>query len=402
MKKLVSLENLIYLIVFSLPLYLIREQVLFLRTNVLENLIMGAFIWWLIVFFKYAKIENFYFEYRRYLVCGALIVTGFFWAAFSNGQALQSLSIIKSWLIFPLILLFVAADVLPQERLKNIFLVYAASTFLVAVISIGYLLLGHLTYDGRLMAFFNSPNYLAMYLAPGVLMSLWARTFLKWKMKMALVFLAVLLVALFFTYSYAAFGAVFLSSLVVLWMAKMRIPSGSSRHLFLKEILAAGLIFILFFAAQAGNDKFSNIWELRSRSSLASRAMIWQASSRMVKDNLITGIGAANFQKTYLAYQKFFPPYLEWAVPHPQNIYLAIWLFGGLLGAVGFLGLLFFFFRDLLKNKSQNSLEILALGIMLYILLHGLFDTTYFKNDLAIVFWLNFLVLKKATGELES
>jgi len=25
---------------------------------------------------------------------------------------------------------------------------------------------------------------------------------------------------------------------------------------------------------------------------------------------------------------------------------------------------------------------------MIYILLHGLIDTTYFKNDLAVVFWL--------------
>jgi len=36
------------------------------------------------------------------------------------------------------------------------------------------------------------------------------------------------------------------------------------------------------------------------------------------------------------------------------------------------------------------------LGVMLYVLVHGIFDTTYFKNDLAVVFWLNFLALKKS------
>ena len=25
-------------------------------------------------------------------------------------------------------------------------------------------------------------------------------------------------------------------------------------------------------------------------------------------------------------YQKHFPPYLEWAVPQPHNLYLAFWL----------------------------------------------------------------------------
>lgn len=400
MKRYLSLENLIYGIIFLLPLYMIRVQALFLRTNVLEILMIGAVLWWLAVFFRWAKVKSFYWEYRRYCICGMLMLTGFFWSALSNGQALQSLSIIKSWFLFPLALMFVAADVIPRERFKNVFLAYGASTFLVAVTSIGYLFLGQVTYDGRLTAFFNSPNYLAMYLAPGIIIGLWARTFLK--REMTLVFLGVLLVALFFTYSYAAFGAVFLSSFVILWLVKGKTSAKLSRFLFLKEIIAVGLIFALFFVAQVGKKKFSDVWELSPRSSLASRVMIWEASVRMAKDNPVTGIGAANFQKTYLAYQKFFPPYLEWAVPHPQNIYLAFWLFGGLLGAVGFLGLLFFFFKELFENKSQNSLEILALGLMLYILLHGLFDTTYFKNDLAIVFWLNFLVLKKTTENLEG
>lgn len=34
-----------------------------------------------------------------------------------------------------------------------------------------------------------------------------------------------------------------------------------------------------------------------------------------------------------------------------------------------------------------------SLGIMFYFLLHGLVDTTYFKNDLAVIFWLNFMML---------
>ena len=124
--------------------------------------------------------------------------------------------------------------------------------------------------------------------------------------------------------------------------------------------------------------------------------MIWQASKKMIENNFVFGIGPGNFQKTYLEYQKFYPPYLEWAVPHPNNLYLAWWLYGGILGVVGFLGLVFFFLRDVLEKSKKEPRQVLfvALGIMLVILSHGIFDTTYFKNDLAIIFWLNFLVLK--------
>lgn len=385
------MENLIYLIVFSLPLYLIRKQVLFLHTNGLEILISIALVWWLVVFFRYAKIKSFCLEYEKYLICGALMLAGFFWSAGANGQMLQSLSIIKSWFLFPLALMLVAADVIPRERLKNIFLVYAVSTLAVAAVALPYLFLGQLTYDGRLMAFFNSPNYLAMYLAPGVIIYSWALLRAGHRKKNLLA-LSVLLVVLFFTYSYAAYAAIFLSELFVLRAGRW---DDGIKKIFSKELVALCLVIFMFFVFQVNNKKFNDLLALDPRSSLSSRVMIWKAALRMAEDRPVVGIGAANFQETYLSYQKFFPPYLEWAVPHPQNIFLTFWLFGGVLGILGFLGLLFFFFRDLFKKKSQNSLEILAFGLMLYILFHGLFDTTYFKNDLAIVFWLNFLVLKK-------
>ena len=86
-------------------------------------------------------------------------------------------------------------------------------------------------------------------------------------------------------------------------------------------------------------------------------------------------------------YQKYFPPYLEWAVPHPQNLYLSFWLYGGMIGFLAFGAMLVFWFREAL-SKSDGKAIIMALGIMIYIVIHGLFDATYFKNDLAVIFWL--------------
>ena len=156
------------------------------------------------------------------------------------------------------------------------------------------------------------------------------------------------------------------------------------------------------------------------RSSLASRFTIWKSAGLMIENNPLFGIGPGNFQEKYLEYQKYFPPYLEWSVPQPHNIFLAFWLESGLVGLIGFVILLFYFFRDnkkvypFTKIKEDNNtsisvikkqiseklddkeyfgdgaiqdLRILLLGIMIYLLVHGLVDTTYWRNDLAVVFW---------------
>jgi O-antigen ligase len=147
-------------------------------------------------------------------------------------------------------------------------------------------------------------------------------------------------------------------------------------------------IVLLIFISQLDNDKFQQIVNFNERSSLASRIMIWRASGKMIADNSIVGIGPGNFQNKYLSYQKYYPPYLEWAVFHPHNIFLSFYLQGGILGFVGFILLLLFFFRDNKKAADADCFEsLLILSFMVAILVHGVFDSTYWRNDLAIIFW---------------
>lgn len=401
MPKLIRLENLIYSIVFLLPTYLFKLQFFFFKTNVLEVLIMSALVWWGVAFYQKEKIKVFYLNYKKYILCGIVMLSGIFWSTILNGHVWQSLGIVKSWFLLPILFMLMAGDVLAKEKIKKIFFVYAASSFWVATIALCYLFLGQVTYDNRLQAFFNSPNYLAMYLAPGIIIIFWKMFFVKQKRMCVPVekqktriiqmgMISVILLAFFFTRSYAAFCAVFWGGSVILWgnvvLQKIKKP--------LKIFVFLAITLFLFFVFQSHSEKFKSLIELNPRSSLSSRLMIWTVSAQMVKDNPLSGIGPANFQEKYLAYQKFYPPYLEWAVPHPQSIYLAFWLTGGFFGIGGFLGLIFFLGQDLWKNKNQNILSVLVLGIVAYILLHGFFDTTYFKNDLAIFFWLNFLALK--------
>ena len=76
------------------------------------------------------------------------------------------------------------------------------------------------------------------------------------------------------------------------------------------------------------------------------------------------------------------------------------WLTTGVLGILGFLGVLGYVIWLGLKNP--NPLKNIVLAGLAVIILQGLVDTPYFKNDLSVLFWLvlgNMLILNK--GQIE-
>jgi O-antigen ligase len=193
--------------------------------------------------------------------------------------------------------------------------------------------------------------------------------------------LLLVILSLFFTFSYGAWIAVSLALAFTVIIFSKR-----------KFLFSLFLVLIVAFAflLQFDSEKFEALRNFSERSSFASRMMIWKTSLLMLKQSPILGIGPGNFQNTYLSLQKFFPPYLEWAVPQPHNIFLAFWLQSGIIGFAGFFLIVFHAIKNLLKIKGMDfSLHIPLVGFFFYTLLHGLVDTPFWKNDLAFLFWLN-------------
>lgn len=386
MKKVLSLENLIYLTIFFLPIYLIRFSIFGFSTNVLDWLLFACLVVGAI-FHRDKIITKLLLrkEISAVFLVG-LIFSGFVVSVLVNRNYATGLGIIKSWFLLPIAFAFLSKAVIREDRLKNIFFVYYFSAFFVALISLTYFFCGAVTFDGRLQGFFNSPNYLAMYLAPAIFvlyqLLFWAQSL---KRKLGVLFCGVaILSALFLTQSYASWLAIFVAFSFVFLL---------EQKIYWRKLLVIALILVAIIFSQLGEDKFSKLVNLENRSSLSSRKMIWRSTEKILKDNWLWGIGAGNFQTKYLAEQKNFPPYLEWAVPHPHNLYLAFWLYGGIGSLLSFLLLLCFWFYRVLRIQKKSQLKFIVLGIMVYVLLHGVVDTTYFKNDLAVIFWLLFVLL---------
>jgi len=383
--KMFNLKNFILLTIFCLPSYLIKGPFF----NLLDVLMIVTIIGWL---FSRPKLINFFLAFwslhKKVFLAFSLVILGISVATLKGGNISVGLGVLKSWFILPFVFSLVALSVFAEQKEKKKLLgAYFWSAFFVSCLSLIFWTQGKVTYDFRLMGIFNSPNYLAMYIAPAFLlgtvffMTSYTRASLKNKLINLLLIITMLFV-IYLTKSYASWLAIGASLLiVVLIVYKNKI-----------KIFVASLILIisgLFFCSSlnlSSKDIFSE------RSSLNSRIIIWKSSEKIIKDNWLWGIGPSNFQNKYLEYQKYFPPYLEWAVPHPHNLYLGFWLSGGIFSLAGFIYLIFLGLQAFARSKKKSSL-VGALVILLYLLLHGVLDTTYFKNDLAIVFWLSYLYL---------
>ena len=387
----------IYIIIFLMPAYLWRAEIFSIPTTLLELMIYVLFLMWL---FKKTNHESRITNHESKLIFGIILLfLGVTISTAISTDIKTGAGIFKGWFVGPFLFFLVLINVIKtKKQIFHLFSVWALSGLAVAIISLFYLITGDLTYDDRLKAFFLSPNHLAMYLSPAFLVSL---VFLLYGKKadikkvsgikyqvLSIIFLIIIFIPLYFTCSYGAFLGI-AAAVFCLIILKRGIISKKLAVLCLLILLS-----LLFLSA----DKFQQIADPQNRSSFHSRLVIWNASKEILKDNYIFGIGLGTFQEVYLNYSdKFNEPYLEWAVPQPHNIFLAFWLQTGIMGLAGFILILVWFFNNIQiplapfykgGRKFHNSQFTIPIILMIYFLIHGLIDTTYWKNDLSLAFWI--------------
>ena len=316
---------------------------------------------------------------------------------FPHEGLLRALGILKSWFLFPILfgwILFRVSD--RHFSLEKLLFVFIVSFLPISILSSLMWLFGRgMTYDGRLEGIFNSPNALAMHLEPAIVLS-WCFFRASKRSFLAAPLFALLSFPLLLTRSYSAWIAVFIA-LFFLEIARARNMQSQSKIARTKR--KSVFLFLLFGTivafSQWGSPRFEHFFDPASRSSFASRLMIWKSAGKMIADSPLFGIGPGNFQSCYLSYQRYFPPYLEWSAPEPHNIFLAFWLESGIMGLLACCFLLFWWFRTVFqRTQEKKNLSVLAalMAIMIATLVHGLFDTTYWHLGLSYIFWTVFFL----------
>lgn len=117
------------------------------------------------------------------------------------------------------------------------------------------------------------------------------------------------------------------------------------------------------------------------------RLIVWQESLNMLSEHLVFGAGLSGYQQVLEPYHQ--AKHIE-IFMYPHNFLLNFWSETGLIGLAGFLWILCLFFREAweLRRHRGDWLHLAVTAAMGAILVHGLVDVPYFKNDLAFLFFI--------------
>jgi len=223
--------------------------------------------------------------------------------------------------------------------------------------------------ERRVTSVFDYPNAAALYLAPV------ASLFFAIPFGIIISLLALVVIVL----AQSAGG------LVAVGAALFFLGVSRKKTRILSVVVAITVALIVLLAPQAAGLRdqiFMRDWSGRVHE------IGWKESLAMLRDHPLFGAGLDGFKTVVAPYHHAQGVEI---FQYPHNLFLAAWSEIGLIGLMGLITVLIWFFRRIYVLRSKFYVLCLA-AAMLAILVHGLVDVPYFKNDLAMMFWL-FIIL---------
>lgn len=442
-------ELLVYVSIFLVPFYVFRFKIEDFRTNLFE---ISIFITFVIFVFQQVVIairqpaEKQPILIDRYEPTNHIIsrddksgVKGFKFGGFvplifliivlisavQSDNLITGLGILKGWFVVPIMLYLVIINTFDRKNIYKLAWPVFFSMILVSLWAI-FQKLGLVTtlfyqsgdasfaqyfVQNRFFGPFESPNFLAMFIAPVLFLSLpvlWSPSFgLRSSLKAGLrengalasgcdntlmrglhlltIFLFLIpIYALYITGSrggLAAFGSSALVFVVLMFLPAITRYASALSIVKIIGLVAVNIVYFYYFIQvkfpeAAASDKI--------------RQEIYEYATKMLKDNWLFSIGLGNFQARVQVLSAVDYSFINFGLPfalHPHNLLLAVWLNLGLAGIIVFLFIIFSFLKQVIAS-TPSIVRASAGAAMTAILIHGLFDTTYFKNDLSAIFWI--------------
>lgn len=356
-------------------LYLVRFNIALLPTNVFELLVYLCAILAFLRHPDWRRLTRHEWWGLFYIVVVTLI-------SFSIAPDKRAaLGILKGWLVPAVLVYWMLKHVLQSEKdIRTMLKGMVWQAVLVALVAMLQRLhpiaiwwssqwpdTAQYHFTGRATSLFNSPNAAAMILAPSLII-------MRYLHQKALDYIpaAVLLLGLLTTDSRGGLIAAIVGLLVyTLWQRK-QIQLGAGISLLSLWLFNPAVLTYL------GSGDLNNA---------DIRVHIWRKSWELSIAHPILGIGLGSFQSMFHQYTLHQPNFDEFITPyalHPHNVLLYTWLSFGLVGLVGFIYLLVRSLSSSIRLAMPYSL--LGGALLIAMVVHGMVDTTIFKNDLIIWF----------------
>lgn len=309
-------------------------------------------------------------------VGGGVILAGVISTAIAPDKHL-ALGALKSWIVLPVIYGWTIVSVRPKlARVQRTLLLTVGYTSLNALWS--YWLYESIA-GQRLQGWYDSPNFFAMFVVPVLIVTvplLSERS--KWVWVWRVIWLMGL-VALGLTVSFGGFFAILVGG-------AMYFALGSGRNHWARAavIVMLALLVVLPFVIPLNASNPQHL--LKRSDSLKARSQIWHVATLLVAQEPILGIGLRQFEARYDHDVRLVVAQpVQATVPEPHNLFLAWWLNLGLLGLASFLAFYVWLARNVDRFAGWTTAAVPA--ALVSVIAHGAIDTSYFQNDLSVLFF---------------
>lgn len=414
------------------PTYIVRHKICCFPligeypTTLLEILIFTTFGLYLV---EKIRLRNFRFQTPKpdFLLAIGLVLLAAVLSVIVSPDKGGGLGILKAYFVEPIVVFFILIEVVRDK--KDWWLVFNSlllSGFWLAILAILQVVTGKFVFSpyeasqGRAHAVYNTANAVGLFLGPLLAFSFGffleallkklktQRSKLKTtaqnsKLIIYGVTTFVFVLAILFSKSRGAFVGVFsvftfltINFLISLY-PNLRLSRIIRRTGLQLVVIGVGLFLgfssWLFINISQFTPKVENPW-LRPAGTGTVRLCVWEGTKNLLRDKPIFGAGLSGFKEIYS--QKYITCDAE-PLEYPHNIILNFWTETSLLGLIGFLLVVFFYFRNLALSKNE-ALKFSFAAALLYWLVHGLVDVPYFKNDLSVEFWVLVGLLLKVSS----
>jgi putative inorganic carbon (hco3(-)) transporter len=383
------------------PLYILRGLIelpflnFYLPYTFLELLILTSIASTIIYFIatkqKFSILRT-HFELPILLFTLSALVSVFVSFDFWGG-----LGIFKAYFLEPVLFYYCLVFVIKKSSNQFVLFGLFASSFWLGLLGLIQKFTGSYSFapieiaQGRITAVYNSANALAMFLCPISILSI--SQYIKNKSSQKLIYLLIFIfvtVIIFLTKSRGGMVSLVISlSVFIYFLITLKIKL-LKRNWFIGPIIILLGLTIFLYQFYLNYNFFKVDWTkpYTEGDTLQIRFFIWAGTINMLKDHPVTGAGLNGF-KTLYTNQYRLPLYQE-QFQYPHNLILTIWTETGIYGMASFTLLNVLAYSLIIRKIYKHKNPVLGAGIagvLSYILLHGLVDVPYFKNDLSLEYW---------------
>jgi putative inorganic carbon (HCO3(-)) transporter len=380
-----------------LPLYAVRWSYGPLPTTLLENLVLATIALYLVARFREGSLR---FDRSPYDIGIAVLLLSGAISVFVAKDHRAALGLYRAYFIEPVALFYVAAALLRKRGdFRTLLIGFGIGTSIFAVMNVvvfaAAAFQNTLHFGAPPSAIYTSSNAVAMFLEPPAAFAIGLILFAEERRDRLMALAWALILALAFVLTFSRGGYLALAIYGVLTVIKVR--PDLRRPLLIVGIAVAVVVLLTVVLASTTPLMKSRFSYRALNYTLQVRSAIFTATFHIIAAHPILGVGLGGYVYNLHGFLEIYP----------HDVYMTFWLELGLLGLLAFLYILVRLgvsaWRALsLSSGFEKALLWGVVGTVVMWALHGIVDSPYWKNDMAVEFWLVAAIAIAVTRAISS